>query len=30
MSSFEPMMTTNIIHIEEIMNEPIKETNTYV
>jgi hypothetical protein len=30
MSSFEPMMTTNIIHVEEIVSEPIKETKTYM
>lgn len=30
MNNFEPMMTTNIIHVEETMNEPIKGTKTYV
>jgi hypothetical protein len=30
MSSFELVTTTNIIHIEETMNEPIKETKTCV
>lgn len=30
MNIFEHVMTTNMIHVEETMTEPIKEMNTYV
>jgi hypothetical protein len=30
MNIFEHVMTTNIIHVEKTVSEPIKETNTYV
>jgi hypothetical protein len=30
MNSFEPVETPSIIHVEETVNEPIKEMKTYV